>query len=73
MAARYWRKMTGALVMMETGCLTTMENIRDPGGETQTFDPRPRPATWMAATAVRPLGSLESSFGFLTNMSACSE
>ena len=41
------------------------EKINDPAGETQTFEPRPLPATWVVAAKVRPTGRLESNFGFL--------
>lgn len=43
----------------------TTENMRDPGGAIQTFEPRPRPATWVVAVRVKPVGSLETSLGFL--------
>ena len=42
-----------------------VENIRDPAGDTQTFEPRPRPATWTVAEAVKPVGRWRSSCVFL--------
>ena len=44
-AAMYCRKTMGALDMMDTGWWNKTENMRDPGGEIQTLDPLPRPAT----------------------------
>lgn len=46
-----------------------MENIREPAGETQTLVPRPRPATWTLAEAVKPLGRRRSSWVFLLMVS----
>lgn len=45
------------------------EKMRQPGGETQTFDPRPRPATWVVAVTVKPGGKVERSLGFLSSVS----
>lgn len=42
-----------------------VEKISDPAGETQTLDPRPRPATCTVAVAVNPFGRRERSLGFL--------
>lgn len=42
-----------------------VESIRDPAGDIQTFDPRPRPATWTVAVAVKPFGRRERSLVFL--------
>lgn len=42
-----------------------VEKINMPGGAIQTFEPRPRPATWVVAETVNPLGSFGMSFGFL--------
>lgn len=65
MAARYWRNTTGADCILSTGCFTTVENMRDPAGETQTLAPRPRPAICAVAVAVNPCGNWRSSFIFL--------
>lgn len=54
MAARYWTKTTGAVAIFSIGCRTTVLNIKEPAGETQTLEPRPRPATWTVAVKVRP-------------------
>lgn len=43
-----------------------MENINDPAGETQMFVPRPRPATWTVAVAVKPVGRRLSIAVFLS-------
>lgn len=40
-----------------------------PGGETQTLEPRPRPAIWVVADAAKPLGKCLSSLGFLAVVS----
>lgn len=32
----------------------TVEKMSDPAGETHTLEPRPRPATWIVAVAVKP-------------------
>jgi hypothetical protein len=42
-----------------------IDHSNDPAGETQTFDPRPRPATWVVAVNVNPLGKWVRSFEFL--------
>lgn len=42
-----------------------VENRSAPGGASQTFVPLPRPATCVDAEKVKPVGSLEMSFGFL--------
>lgn len=54
MAARYCRKVTGAVGISFVGWRITVENIKDPAGETQTFVPRPRPAICTVAVAVNP-------------------
>lgn len=72
-AARYWMKTTGAVVLrsMEWGIQT--ENTRDPAGETQTLEPRPRPATWVVAVSVKPSGRLVKSFIFLFASACCED
>lgn len=55
--------------IFSTGWRTTVEKIRAPAGETQTFDPRPLPATWVVAVAVNPFGKLRRSRGFLVEVS----
>lgn len=45
--------------------MMTVDMMRQPSGASQTFEPRPRPATWVVAARVKPVGSLERSFGFL--------
>lgn len=49
----------------ETGWRMTVEKISDPAGDTHTLDPRPRPATWIVALAVKPWGSRRSIWVFL--------
>ena len=39
--------------------------MSDPAGETHTFEPRPRPATWTVAVAVKPAGRRRSISVFL--------
>ncbi len=56
---------TGAVLLSSIGCFMVVDQIRQPGGETQTFEPRPRPATWVVAVMVKPGGKVERSFGFL--------
>jgi hypothetical protein len=56
MAARYWMKTIGAVCIFSIGCRTIVLNIREPAGETQTLEPRPRPATWDVAVKVKPWG-----------------
>jgi len=64
-AARYCTKTMGALLVNSMGCRMQVENIIDPAGETQTLEPRPRPATWTVAEAVKPVGRWRSSLVFL--------
>ncbi len=47
------------------GWLMTVDMMSWPGGATHTLDPRPRPASCVRAVKVKPVGSLERSFGFL--------
>lgn len=61
----YWRKTTGARVSSETEWRTIVENIRQPAGDTQTLSPRPRPATWTVAVAVKPAGRRRNIWVFL--------
>lgn len=61
----YWRKTTGAWFSSETGWRTMVEKIRQPAGDTQTLSPRPRPATWTVAVAVKPVGRRRSIWVFL--------
>ena len=49
----------------DTGWRITVEKMRDPAGDTHTLEPRPRPATWIVAVAVKPWGSRRSSWVFL--------
>lgn len=65
MAARYWRKTMGLDDARWAGWLITVDIMQHPAGASQTFVPRPRPATWVVAAKVKPVGSLERSFGFL--------
>src|SRR6266566_3168635 len=37
-------------------CRMQVEKSRQPTGETHTFEPRPRPAVWREASAVKPVG-----------------
>lgn len=64
-AARYCIKTTGAVFPSSMGCFMQTDQIKHPKGETQTLEPRPRPATCVVAVKVKPAGSLESSFEFL--------
>lgn len=57
--------MIGACVSNETGWRITVEKMRDPAGDTHTLEPRPRPATWVVAVAVKPWGSRRRSWVFL--------
>jgi hypothetical protein len=43
----------------------TVLKIREPGGASHTFEPRPRPATCVVAVAVNPWGTALRSLGFL--------
>lgn len=64
-------KTTGAVLLSNIACFMQTENTRDPAGDTQTLEPRPRPATWVVAVNVKPVGRFESSFVFLhSNISA---
>ncbi len=58
-------KTTGAVVLSCIACFMHTENTNDPAGDTQTFEPRPRPANWVVAVNVKPVGRFESSFAFL--------
>lgn len=66
MAARYWINTTGA-VEREIGCVRQRERISEPAGETQMFDPRPRPASWVVAVNVKPAGRRVRRLVFLRN------
>jgi len=73
-AARYWMNITGAVLLNSIGCFIHVEKSRHPAGETHTFAPLPRPATWVVAVNVKPFGTLERSFGFLDVVSmSCAE
>lgn len=61
-------KTTGARVEAESGWERQVENIREPGGDTHTFEPRPRPDVWIVAVAVKPGGSFSRRVGFLGEM-----
>jgi hypothetical protein len=37
----------------------TVLNMREPAGEAQTLDPRPRPEIWVLAVAVKPVGRVQ--------------
>lgn len=50
------------------GCFMQTDQTKDPAGETQTFDPRPRPATCVVAVSVKPVGRLESNLIFLSRV-----
>lgn len=47
----------------------TVEKMRHPGGDTQTLDPRPLPATCVDAQTVNPVESLDKILGFLIDVS----
>lgn len=64
----YWRKPTGACFSRETGWRTIVEKMRQPAGDIQTLLPRPRPATWTVAVAVKPVGRRRSNWVFLITM-----
>lgn len=64
-AVRYWTNTTGACWVSFMGCFITVLNIREPGGETQTLEPRPRPAIWVVAVAVKPVSRCFRRKGFL--------
>lgn len=46
-------------------------NISDPAGDTQTFEPRPRPATCVVAVKHVPAGRWELTLRFLPAVSVC--
>lgn len=56
---------TGAVLLSSIGCFMHTDKINDPAGDTQTFEPLPRPATCVVAVQVKPFGSLDSNFVFL--------
>lgn len=58
-------KTIGAVLLSSMGCLIVVENRSEPGGDTHTFEPRPRPATCVVAVHVKPGGILESNLMFL--------
>src|SRR4051812_48603322 len=64
-AARYCMKTTGRIAEMLAGGVMTVDIMSAPCGDTQTLEPRPRPATWVVAVKVKPVGSVARSFGFL--------
>jgi hypothetical protein len=61
-------KTTGATFDSAIECLMQVEKIREPAGDIQTLDPRPRPATCTVAIAVKPLGRSESNLVFLVEL-----
>lgn len=63
-------KTMGRVAARWAGWLMTVEKSRLPAGATQTLAPRPRPATWVVAVRVKPVGSLERSLWFLAVVSA---
>jgi hypothetical protein len=65
MAAKYWMNTTGAVFILSIGWRIMVDNMRAPAGETHMLDPRPRPATWTVAVAVKPVGNLRSNCVFL--------
>ena len=68
-AAKYCRNITGERVLKDAGWRITVENINEPAGETQTFEPRPLPATWVVVVAVNPVGRCRRSLVFLASLS----
>lgn len=56
---------TGDECEIAIGCQITVLNMSEPGGETQTFEPRPRPDIWVDAVAVKPVGRVRRSALFL--------
>lgn len=65
MAARYCRKTMGREAARWAGWLITVDMIRHPAGASHTLEPLPLPATCVVAATVKPIGSFDSSFGFL--------
>jgi hypothetical protein len=61
-------KTTGATFESAMECLMQVEKIKEPAGDIQTLDPRPRPATCTVAVAVKPLGRCERSLVFLKRL-----
>lgn len=55
----------GREVARWAGWLITVDMMRDPGGATQTLAPRPRPATWVVAANVKPVGRVDRRLWFL--------
>lgn len=43
------------------------ENWRQPGGDSQVFEPRPLPDTWWAASETKGTGIADIKAGFLLN------
>lgn len=64
-AAIYWMNTMGREAARWAGWLMTTEKRSEPGGATQTLDPRPRPAICVVAVKTKPVGSLLLSLGFL--------
>jgi hypothetical protein len=58
-------KTTGAVLLSTIACFMHIDHNNDPAGETQTLDPRPRPAIWVVAVNVNPFGTRVRSFEFL--------
>lgn len=63
---------TGRVTARWAGWLITVEKMSIPGGAIQTLEPRPRPATWVVAETVKPLGSFGMSLGFLLHVNLVS-
>lgn len=50
-------KTTGAVLLSTMACFMHIDHNNDPAGETQTLDPRPRPAICVVAVNVNPFGT----------------
>lgn len=65
MAAMYCTNTKEAEELRDKGCENMVLNIRQPGGESQIFEPRPRAESWCVAVRVVPGGREAVSVGFL--------
>jgi hypothetical protein len=64
-AARYWIKTI--LEDKEAGRVRRMEYCKQPGGDSQTFEPRPRPESWNDAVHTKGVGFIQ----YLAALSIC--
>ena len=60
--------MKTSLEDMLDGRVRSMENWRQPAGDSQMFEPRPRPVSWKEARKVSGAGRCDSRVGLLTRL-----